>query len=91
VQRRKNDPSSPVVAIGIFLAIVTAVWEILTSPSHGERRKSWATAIAVFLAVVGALATAVAVTSEISRMIADSEKLHFQSNRSKSYMGRFSR
>jgi hypothetical protein len=58
VQRRKNESSSPVVAIGIFLAIVTAVWEILTSP--GERRKSWATAIAVFLAVVGALATAVA-------------------------------
>jgi hypothetical protein len=57
VQRRKNDSSSPVVAIGIFLAIVTAVWETLTSSSR--RRKPRAIALPVFLLIVGAVATAV--------------------------------
>jgi hypothetical protein len=63
VQRRKNESFSPVVAVGIFLAIVTAVWETLTSPSRGEtkarRRKPRAIAIAIFLAIVTAALTAV--------------------------------
>lgn len=63
MQRQKTDSSSPVVAIGIFLATVTAVWEILTSPLRGEtearRRKPRAIAIAIFLAVVTAALTAV--------------------------------
>ena len=64
MQRRKDESFSPIVlAIGIFLAIVTALGEILASPSRDKTeardRKngsfSRAIAIGIFLAIVTAV------------------------------------
>jgi hypothetical protein len=63
VQRRKTESYSPIVAaIGVFLAIATAIGEIFPPPSRGEteaRRRtsdsfSRAVAIGIFLAIVTA-------------------------------------